>query len=347
MIGISDALVVGAGLAGLAAARDLARAGLSVRVLEKSRGASGRAATRRLEVGGQGLRVDHGAQFFTVRGERLGAMLPMLLETGVAREWTRGFARLSASGIEEGPPGHPRYVCPAGMSALGKLLARGWEAADAPLHVETLALVSAIWPSSSGWSAVLENGDLRHGRALIVNAPAPQALSLVRSYLPPDLVGSLEAVRFDPCWAAIVALQEMPDVNWPALEIEHPVLRWAAMDHTRRAPGASPVLVLHAQGAWSREHLELDPDAVLERMVNAAKDLLGDWVAPYRAAFAHRWRYALPTVLYPHAFVAHENLALCGDWCAGSRLEGALESGWASSAHLLGDRLKLGVELQG
>jgi renalase len=141
-------------------------------------------------------------------------------------------------------------------------------------------------------------------------------------------------VRYAPCWAAIIALNEMPPVDWPALEMEHPVLSWAAMDHTKCQPGSPPVLVLHAQGAWSTDHLELEPETALELMMDAAKDALGPWVANHRAAIAHRWRYAQPTALYPQTFMAHENLVLCGDWCAGSKIEGALESGWATAEYV-------------
>ena len=58
-----DAIVIGAGISGLAAATELARAGCKTIILEKSRGIGGRMATRRV-----GAAVcDHGAQFFTVR----------------------------------------------------------------------------------------------------------------------------------------------------------------------------------------------------------------------------------------------------------------------------------------
>ena len=59
-------IVVGAGISGLLAARELSDAGWRVTVLDKGRGVGGRMATRRTG----GARFDHGAQFFTVRDER-------------------------------------------------------------------------------------------------------------------------------------------------------------------------------------------------------------------------------------------------------------------------------------
>ena len=59
-------LVIGAGIAGLIAARALRAAGHRVLVLDKGRGVGGRMATRRIEGGV----FDHGAQFVTVRDPR-------------------------------------------------------------------------------------------------------------------------------------------------------------------------------------------------------------------------------------------------------------------------------------
>lgn len=55
-----DVIVVGAGLAGLTAARRLAKAGLAVKVLEKSDHVGGRVRTENLD----GFRLDHGFQLF-------------------------------------------------------------------------------------------------------------------------------------------------------------------------------------------------------------------------------------------------------------------------------------------
>ncbi len=60
-----DAIIIGAGICGLAIADRLRKQGQSFVILEKSRGIGGRIATRRVKTDqGQELTFDHGAQFF-------------------------------------------------------------------------------------------------------------------------------------------------------------------------------------------------------------------------------------------------------------------------------------------
>jgi renalase len=338
-----DVLVIGAGLAGLAAARDLSNSGRSVLVLEKSHGVGGRAATKRLDLNLEGIiRADHGAQFFTARSERFQNLIAQLSDLGIVREWTRGFPKLGPTGLEQRSPGNPRFVCPPGMNSLGKSIRDGLEN-ETPINVEYAATVVDIERTSHGWTAILENAEECHGKALLVNAPAPQALKLLEAYFSQDRLEALSAVRFDPCWAVIAALETRPEPGWSGLETEDSILAWAALDHTKREADSPPVLVLHATSAWSLEHLEQSPETVLPLLLNAAQGLLGDWVGNRLGAVAHRWRYALPTVTFPRTFLAQGTVVACGDWCApagGSsargtpRIETALESGWASAKYL-------------
>jgi len=337
MKGTPEVLIVGAGLAGLAAGRDLARAGLNVHLLEKSRGVAGRAATRWLELDGKIVRVDHGAQYFTAKNDPLRLLIPDLVKHGLVREWTQGFPILSQKGIKARSAGHPRYICPDGMSTLGKVLLQGLVPSDRPLTLETRALVTGLRRSEpeEGWKVLLEDGQVRTGRALVLNMPAPQALELARNWLKPEVRMALEAVAYAPCWSAILVPEHLPYLDWVGLEIEHPVLSWAALDHTKRAVQDPPVLVLQASAQWSQQHLECTPDEALGLMIRAAQELFGDWVGRCRTAMAHRWRYALPTQTHPWPFVAQDNLVFCGDWCGGPRVEGALESGWATAQYLI------------
>ena len=83
-------------------------------MFDKGRSPGGRLATRRID----GARVDHGAQFFTVRSDEFAALRARSgSAAGLVREWCRGF---SAEG-----DGYPRYVARGGMNALAKHLAAG------------------------------------------------------------------------------------------------------------------------------------------------------------------------------------------------------------------------------
>ncbi|RIK16302.1 MAG: hypothetical protein DCC51_13750 [Anaerolineae bacterium] len=83
----SDILVVGAGIAGLMAARRLCAAGFQVAVVEKCSGAGGRLSTVPL---GSGL-ADSGAQFFTVRTLEFRREVDSWLAEGLVYEWSRGW----------------------------------------------------------------------------------------------------------------------------------------------------------------------------------------------------------------------------------------------------------------
>jgi renalase len=327
----TDVLIVGAGLGGLAAARDLTRAGFSVRILEKSRGVSGRAATKKLE---DGVMVDHGAPYFTARGERLQAWVEQLQIRGELTEWARGFATWREGRLELANDGHSRYAFPKGMNSFGKLLRDGLDSSDEPLEIVTEALVSAVWVNNLGYRAVLENGEIYTARAVLINAPAPQALALTRSSLEAQAFNALERVKFAPCWSVLVQLKGMPPVSYQAVRFEHEVLSWGSLEHTKGR--SSPTLVLHANAAWSEAHLEQNSESVIPVIIEAARATLGDWVKPTQVV-AHRWRYANAVQPHPEAFLAQDSLVFCGDWCAPSvnaRIETALESGWAAAMYL-------------
>jgi renalase len=322
-----DVIVVGAGLAGLAAARALVQAGFSVLVLDKSRGVSGRAASKRLE---NGAVLDYGAPCFTVRNEALRQYVQTLERRGVAQVWQYGGHLWRDGVIESSPDGYPRYALPNGISSLGKHLRD-----EIPsLEIEQSALVSAVWSNNFGYRVVLENGDIHTARAVLVNTPAPQALSLTKNILENQTFHALERVKFAPCWALLVGLDSAPDVPWRGLKLHHPIFSWASLEHTKDRQAAA--LVLHANPEWSAANLEQSSQNIAPMLLQAAQSLFGDWVLPNQV-LAHRWRYAQATSAHPAAFVAQDGLVFCGDWCApqgNARIETAFESGLAAAKHL-------------
>ena len=83
----ADCLIVGAGIAGLVAARTLQNRGVRALVLDKGRGVGGRLATRNFEGG----RFDYGAQFFTARNPAFRGLVEEWMAAGVVAPWSEGF----------------------------------------------------------------------------------------------------------------------------------------------------------------------------------------------------------------------------------------------------------------
>ena len=322
-----NVIVIGAGLSGIAAATDLHAAGHAVTILEKSRGISGRAATRRWE----GAVLDHGAPFFTARGERFTALIQTLEESGAVRVWTRGF-HVWRGGVLTAPiDSHPRYIASEGMNALAKHL-RG----VSPFTLEAGATVTGLERSDEGWTVTLATGETRGADAVIVSAPTPQALNLTRPHLEPVTLAALERVTWQPCWALLAQLSAHPNVDWRGVKLTHPILEWAALEHTKRE--SSPALVLHANPAWSAANLERSPEEIVALMQAALLEVFGSNLE-ITQAIAHRWRYARADTLHLNATLEQGNLIFCGDWCDtdgyGTRVENAVQSGWAAASSLL------------
>jgi renalase len=322
-------ITVGAGISGLLAAKTLNEKGWPVTVLDKGRGVGGRMATRRIGRGN----FDHGAQFFTVRGERFAGLVEDWLRAGVATEWTRGYAD------EEGRPnkdGYPRYRGAEGMASIPKYISRG-------LDVRTGERAVRVDVGDDGWEVVCESGSRVAGNALVLTAPVPQALDLASSgsyRLPDGARRHLEAVSYSPCLALMILLDGSIGVPEPGgMQIKGEPLDWIG-DNRRKGISEAPAVTVHAGPEWSRSHFEDDETAIIESMISLAGERLGTDLAPavVETSLA-RWRYSWVTNPHPDpCLVASDDplLLFCGDAFGQPKVEGAALSGLAAADHLLG-----------
>ncbi len=316
--------VVGAGIAGLAAAAELVANGHQVTVFDKGRKPGGRVATRR----DGGVFFDHGAQFATARAQAFGQTLDRLQVQGHVAPWPTALEK----------PGEIAWVGTPAMSALPFALAEtltaqgvkihtdthvGWVSEDRMLTLFPAATTSPGFVSSSGGMAV---GPFD---AVLLAIPAPQAMTLMAA-LGHRFAAAIATVRYAPCWAVMLSFSEScnaPDVLRP----ENSPLAWIARNSARPGHASTPeAWVLHAGAEWSRAHLEETPDEVLGILLAEFSQLTGQTTAPLTQR-AHRWRYALvERALGQHClWDAQSRIGLCGDFCIGARVEAAFESGRA------------------
>ena len=203
----TDALIVGAGMAGLMAANALRRAGRDVVLVDKGRSVGGRLATRRVGLG----RADHGAQFFTVRTPVFRAWVDRWLADGLVYEWSRGWS--DGSLATSAPDGHARYAVRGGMNSLAKRLAEG-------LNVRLNVRLTSVSLAGGRWQAEDETGALYQCRTLILTAPVPQSLALLDAggvRLGSDDRTALNRIAYAPCLAGIFWLDGAENYLYPPL----------------------------------------------------------------------------------------------------------------------------------
>jgi renalase len=330
-------VVVGAGLAGLAAASSLHDSGFDVLVLDKGRGPGGRSSTRREILGSAALGFDHGAQYFTVRDpdfEAYLAQLPLATDLPgepremVVREWTAPVVALEAGRIKGRSENTRRFVFAPGMNALSRLLAH-------PLRCRFSMRVTRCVRTPDGW--VLEGEDerpLARCQVLAVTAPAPQTLELLPDEMP--FRERLATVRYAPSWAVMAHFGQSLECAFGGAFVDGSPLSWIANNDSKpgreRLERSGESWVLLGTPEWSYAHRDDTPESVAEALLVAFGEALAARVPVPALVRAHRWRYALPTsaVGSPCLWDPQWQLGIAGDGCpAGARVEGAFVSGRA------------------
>ncbi|MEE4638811.1 MAG: FAD-dependent oxidoreductase [Wenzhouxiangella sp.] len=320
-----DICVVGAGWSGLSAATDLRDAGLSVLVLEKSRGPGGRCATRRQD----GFAFDHGGQYFTARSPDFAGAAEEWRRLGLIAPWKpRVQVFGSRPALDRSRPAE-RHVAVPGMNGVLKYLAAslecrfGWRA-------------ERLEKDRSGWIVHGTEGlGCVHADRLLVTAPPQQTAQLLQGHS--KLAMCVNEVPMSPCWALMLGFAEPLEAGFDAAFDNQGPLSWLARNSSK--PGRSgEAWIAHANAQWSASHLEVSSADVAGILLEAFKDRIPEAAsASPELISAHRWRYAMaPQPLNQSCLVDQSNgLAVAGDWCAGNRIEGAWRSGKAAAVALL------------
>lgn len=315
---MSRIAVVGAGIAGLTAARVLVEAGHTVVVFEKTAAPGGRTATRVVRNvekprGSTDLAFDHGAQYFTVRDPRFAAAVEQWERDRLVAKWTPRIVSFDGEGWEEVAPGVDRYVGLPGMSAIATSLAQS-------LDIHYSNSIESLEPLTRDFDRV------------IVAVPSDQARSLVAGR--PALETRLAAVTMKPCWAVVAAFDEPVAARFDAAFVSGSALGWIARNQSKpKRDWKIDTWVLHATTTWSAAHVDDEADLVGAFLMEAFEDLVHAGLPRAFYATTHFWRYAAadPPMAIGAIHDAESRITLCGDWCAGSRVEDAFLSGLAAA----------------
>ena len=323
-----DALIVGAGMSGLMAARTLQARGYSVKMIERGRSVGGRLATRR--VGEVGL-ADHGAQFFTVRSEPLQDCVDRWLAQDLVYVWGMGWSDGSVK--RTAGDGHARYASRGGMNALAKHLARD-------LDIVINRLVTRIQYDQSRWTLQDSAGDSYQARGLIMTPPVPESLALLTKngvYLQEADQNALQRIRFGPCLCGIHEIEGELALPAPgAVQNFQANVYWVA-DNQAKGISRSALVTTHANAKFSRQNWDAPEADIIRELESAVQPHLKDGARIVRTQLK-KWRYSVPLTTHADECLLAAGLpplVFAGDAFGGrGRVEGAFLSGIAAGKSL-------------
>lgn len=315
-----DVLVIGAGLSGLVAARELTAAGARVVVVDKGRSVGGRLATRRIG----GARLDHGAQFFTVRGDDFRSVVDDAIDAGVVHEWCKGF--------NDPPDGYPRYTGSTGMNALAKWLADGLDIHTGVQITDVAAADGRVTATADGWSC--------SASACLITAPVPQTMALLDAggvRLPDDLDATLRGIHYFATLGLLATVEGETAIGEPGgIQLPETERFTFIADNRRKGISDEAAVTFHANHDHSLARYDDDEAEVLAELLEWARPWLGE--ATVSEAQLKKWRYAGPIAPVPERVLTADidgaTLAFAGDAFGGPKVEGAFNSGLAAGRRL-------------
>ena len=269
---------------------------------------------------------DHGARYFTVRDPAFEQQVTQWQEAGTVALWSPRLAVFDEKGLINTAPTIARYVGTAQMNTPLKAL-------DMPVH--TGCTIDRLEHQDGKWTLSCKETGLLPSRydALVLALPAPQASQLIASLdFPSPLSAVANSAVMQGCWTMMLNFAAPLDLSFDAAFINQGRLSWIANNSHKPQRSGLPTWVLHANTAWSEQHLEADASDVATLLIESFVELTG---ATPIAQTIHRWRYASTAneLTQVCAFDPQINLGLCGDWLNGGRVEGAWLSGRKLAAH--------------
>ena len=326
--------IIGAGIAGLACARELFQHGHEVVLFEKSRGPGGRMSTRWLNRDvNPPLGFDHGAQYFQASAPVFADLIERAQQAGAVAPWKGLVVNLGYGVSSPHVTDTTRWVGTPGMASLGRFMAAG-------LDVRLQCRVASVVRQDGVYQLTLHLADgtvrVESGFDAVVSAmPAEQVSPLFEEVHAP-LASLASGVQSNVTWSVMLTPRETVKVDFDGAFVVDSPLGWICRDSSKPGRAVGDRWMLQATADWSRQHQDYAVEDAGKLLLDVFCNVTGQLVEDPLDVAAHRWLYSLPSnpVGMPCYFNEEQLLGACGDWLTGARVEDAFLSG-----HTLGHQL--------
>lgn len=332
--------VIGAGIAGLTAGRELANAGHEIVVYEKSGGYGGRLSTRYAGKD-QGQKLDHGVPYFTAQSPEFQQLVTELTAKNILTTWEGSFAHRDSKGeISNVTHDLPFYIATSGMNTIGKHLGRNLD-----IHLNEkvggLTHIGENRRKKRSWMLNFPTALTESADAVIIATPARQAYALLNTTIDEietlKLVREIDEVEYESQFSLLMGFDEASLPSWNALDCEDEAIEWISNESTKPINKGNKNLVVHTTSEFAKKHIDSDRKEVEEIIINKLTQMLGGWAGLADWSQLHFWRYSKAKNPLPHDFMEIKGndtpLALVGAYMNGNTVESAYLSGLKLGQH--------------
>ncbi len=328
--------VIGAGVAGLTAARVLAEARHEVVVFEKSRGYGGRLATRYAGEN-DNTKIDHGLPYIEVSSQKIEPLVKELVDKGVLEPWKGPFVHLNDQGEESTfKPKKKRYIAPKGMNQVGKVLARMVDVRT-ETKVSGLTHIGEDRSKKRSWMLNFPTGATENFDAVIIATPSKQAYAILNMTIDEvatlKLLRDVDAVEYDPSFSLMAGFGSAEVPEWAMMTCDHPVIESITNETSKREGDTETAFVIHTTPEFAQQYKDSPRDEVTEIILDEFSDIIGGWGALPDWKQLHFWRYSRAKNPLPYPFMEvvgnDAPIALIGSYMNGDDIESAYLSGLA------------------
>jgi renalase len=338
--------VIGAGIAGLTAGKELAKAGHDVVIFEKSGGFGGRLATRYAGDENE-IRMDHGAPFFTARSIPFRNFVEELQDKKIVDVLDDHFPFFTGEKILDKHadiPTEPYYYAMEGMNQIGKYMSR-WVDVQLRKKVNGFTYLGSVNRKKRNWMINFEDFSVMEVDAVIVATSAPQAWGLIENSQDETpfkrIIRNIDTVRYESCHTLMVNLGNQAGPEWKALRCNHDKLRWIINESAKRPNNDNTIFILQSTSSFTSANVKTTENDITSDLLNSFKAITTLKIDQPVWTQLHHWRYRNVRNPLPGNFVEITDhtapAALTGDYFAGGE-ENAGTDGM-ESAYLSGLRL--------
>lgn len=312
---VMDVVIIGAGMAGLTAAKQLQHRGKKVAVVEKSRGTGGRLSSKRLPLpDDQSLTFDLGCPSFSSETPQFKAQLD---------KWLADELIVPCANQPE------YYVGRERNSSITRHIAK-----DLNIHFSTR--VCRLEKERELWQVYtqLPTGEQLFCTAehIVIATPPQQAYDLLPKGN--SLCPLIEHIKMEPQWVLLLAVRSSTELKIDSAQ--HPSIKSISPEHVKR--GAKPddsvqYYQVQAGEEWSQETINWERTRV-ESYLLSEFEALCEQKVDIIVSHLHRWLYSLPSNTpidnKENYLTCSEKIHLSGDYLATNQSRHGLECAYLS-----------------